>query len=412
MSLPSLYIISKTGKKRLWTISVENNTVVKVYGEVGGKMITTSREIKAVNKGKSNEISCNQQANHVAEQDWAKQLDKGYRPDDINDEHFINTMKLKQEQGGKNTTVRSVKKNITKVVNHVVSDYNKYILPMCANVFSDNWKKYFSVEKGLYLQPKLDGFRCIAQYFNGEVVLTTRSGKQFPWLKHIREELKPMFKRNPDIIFDGEIYSKEFEGVDTDNRFNMIQSICSMSTKKPHPREKEVQYWVFDIIETELNQVSRYELLDICFDGFDNASIVLCPTYIVNDMKSMEEYHASFLEDGFEGTMLRDSELMYVMKNRSQRLRKYKNFSDSEFEIIGAKEGEGTEKGCVVWKCKTKTNKEFDCRPKGSFEKRIEMWKNHSEFIGKLLKVEYQELTNEGIPRFPRGICIRDEFDI
>lgn len=414
MSFPTLYTTSKTGKKRSWKISIDGNTVVKTYGEVDGKQTTVSRQIKAVNVGKKNEISATQQAYHTAEKDWSKQLDKGYLPEDTSNEYYQKILSLKQEQGGKNTAVRSVKKNIKKVENLVVANYDKHVLPMCANVYSEkNFSKYFNFDEGVFVQPKLDGFRCIAQYFEGKVVLTTRSGKQFPWLKKIRESLEDVFRFDPNIILDGEIYAPSFEGVDTESRFNLIQKICSMSIKKPHEREDEVQYWIFDVVDTEADQSDRLNVLDhleFVTKGIDN--LVICPTYPVFNKEGLEKRHIKFIDSNFEGTMIRSVKLKYIMKNRSQYLRKYKNFSDSEFEIVGAKEGEGTEKGCIVWMCKTDRGKTFDVRPKGTFEERMKLWKEREQYMGRLLKVEYQELTNEGIPRFPRGICIRDSFDM
>jgi ATP-dependent RNA circularization protein (DNA/RNA ligase family) len=367
--------------------------------------------MKAVNVGKKNELSASQQAFHTAEKDWSKQLDKGYLPEDLTDPYYLEITKKKQEQGGKNTTVRSVKKTIKKVDNLVVEGYNKHVLPMCANVYSSNFKKYFDYEEGVYVQPKLDGFRCIAQFFEGEVVLTTRSGKQYPWLKKIRESLLPIFEANPNIVFDGEVYAPSFKGVPTETRFNLIQKICSMSIKEPHPREDEVQYWIFDVVDTDLEQLDRFSLLDEALPEGDSR-LVRTPTFRVNSEEEMNERHVQFVNDNFEGTMIRSVKLKYIMKNRSQYLRKYKNFSDSEFKIVGAKEGEGTEKGCVVWRCEVESGKQFDVRPKGTFEERQVLWDDREEYIGRLLKVEYQELTGDGIPRFPRGICIRDEFDL
>jgi DNA ligase-1 len=39
---------------------------------------------------------------------------------------------------------------------------------------------------------------------------------------------------------------------------------------------------------------------------------------------------------------------------------------------------------------------------------RTDFYKNAAKYIGKKLTVKYQELTKDGIPRFPVGIAIRD----
>jgi len=99
---------------------------------------------------------------------------------------------------------------------------------------------------------------------------------------------------------------------------------------------------------------------------------------------------------------------MYNVGNRSADLLKMKEFQDDEFEITGFYEGEGGEKGLVLWKCKTKDDKEFGCRPQGTHEDRRELFKHGADYVGKMLTVRYQELTKDGIPRFPIGIAVRD----
>jgi DNA ligase-1 len=45
---------------------------------------------------------------------------------------------------------------------------------------------------------------------------------------------------------------------------------------------------------------------------------------------------------------------------------------------------------------------------KGTTESKKERMENVEEFYGKLLTVKYQELSADGIPRFPVGIAFRD----
>jgi DNA ligase-1 len=47
-------------------------------------------------------------------------------------------------------------------------------------------------------------------------------------------------------------------------------------------------------------------------------------------------------------------------------------------------------------------------RPRGTREKRAEWWENREQYIGSKLTVRFQNLTADGIPRFPVGIAIRD----
>jgi len=47
-------------------------------------------------------------------------------------------------------------------------------------------------------------------------------------------------------------------------------------------------------------------------------------------------------------------------------------------------------------------------KPEGTLETRRKYFENKNNFLGKLLTVKFQNLTNLGIPRFPVGIVIRD----
>ena len=104
---------------------------------------------------------------------------------------------------------------------------------------------------------------------------------------------------------------------------------------------------------------------------------------------------------------MRNLDAPYEIKKRSYDLQKYKEFQDAEFEIIGFHEGKGDEKGLVIWDCKTKTNKHFAVRPRGTREYRAKLFEEADKYIGKKLTVMFQEYTGDLIPRFPVGKAIR-----
>ena len=61
-----------------------------------------------------------------------------------------------------------------------------------------------------------------------------------------------------------------------------------------------------------------------------------------------------------------------------------------------------------MWECQTPDGQTFAVRPTGTHEERKVLFENGDEYIGQQLTVKYQELTDEGIPRFPVGIAIRN----
>ena len=123
---------------------------------------------------------------------------------------------------------------------------------------------------------------------------------------------------------------------------------------------------------------------------------------------------AQFVSEGYEGAMVRNKDGKYGLGKRSSDLQKVKSFLDGEYEIIGFEEGSGNDAGTVIWQCRTAPTSDypygndFMVRPRGTREQRREWYENGTQYIGRMLTVRYQELTDDGIPRFPVGVAIRD----
>ena len=86
---------------------------------------------------------------------------------------------------------------------------------MLAYPVSDKPIDYKSV---VYMQPKLDGVRCLIQARIKRHILTpdlndievkaySRNGKEWKNIDHILEELVPFFTKHPDVVLDGESVS-------------------------------------------------------------------------------------------------------------------------------------------------------------------------------------------------------------
>jgi len=86
---------------------------------------------------------------------------------------------------------------------------------------------------------------------------------------------------------------------------------------------------------------------------------------------------------------------------------KYKDFTTEEYKIVDATEATGRDKGTVVWIC-TNGTQNFSVRPRGTQEQRTRMLREKDKYLGKMLTVQYQNLTNMGVPRFPVGLVVRD----
>ena len=138
--------------------------------------------------------------------------------------------------------------------------------------------------------------------------------------------------------------------------------------------------------------------------------LVLVQTEECDKEETMMKKHAEYVAQGYEGIMLRNKDGLYK-GTRTNDLQKYKQFMDDEYKVVGFEEGSGLEKGAVIWVCVTPNKTEFRVRPRGTRESRQELFANGADYIGKMLTVRFQELTDDGIPRFPVGIAFREEYE-
>lgn len=377
MEFSTLYGTSVTGKKKVWNVRViekENGgAIITTHGYEGMKMVTNERLVtKGKNIGKKNETTPLQQAISEARADWNKKKDAGYK-----------------EEGTSNPISEiapSKAKEITEEAN----------LPMLALDFHKRGK---SIKFPCYVQPKLDGTRSVGVPGLG---LFSRNRKHYPHLEHIKEEMLELKGFLGEAQLDGELYSDTLS-------FQEIVGLVKKETltESDKIKQKEIYYHVYDLVNNKSYE-ERMKMLEEMFRKFSPRYIHPVKTEKCPVKEDLHSYFLKYIDSGYEGLMIRNREGLYKINGRSADLQKYKLFEDKEYEITDFKEGDGVEKGLVIWICKTEDGKTFSVRPKGSHKERGEMFQNGREQIGKMLTVKYQELTNDGIPRFPVGITIRD----
>ena len=69
-------------------------------------------------------------------------------------------------------------------------------------------KKPIDYSKPVFMQPKLDGVRCLIQadskhLIHPMVTAYSRNGNEWKNINHILRELEPFFMEYPDVILDG-----------------------------------------------------------------------------------------------------------------------------------------------------------------------------------------------------------------
>jgi len=400
MKLPTLYKRTTTGATQSWEIEIEEDKFRTISGQLDGKKITNNwTTCDGKNVGKKNETSGAEQATKEAEAKHQKKRDKGYRldVDNIDKKKFYEPMLA---QDFKN------KLRQKEVMTEIGSEEDNTI-GFGAAVFS---------------QPKLDGIRCIAMREG----LFTRTGKPITAVPHIHEALEPFFEKYPNATLDGELYNHAYK----DDFNKIIHLVRKQNLTEEHLAEskKMIQYHIYDapVIAgvfkgdkcwTEKDLFSdRTSVLDAQFAnlGIDGRSLhgepnplVIVETTEVNSREHLDELYAEYVEQGYEGQMVR-IDGPYENK-RSSMLLKRKEFVDEEYEILGYEEGEGNRTGTIKhFKFKNKDGREFNSNVKGSFSYLTKLLEIADTLIGKDATIKYFNLTPDGVPRFPYVIAIRD----
>ena len=368
-----LYSLNSNGSIQRWTISVEDNRIIKEYGQIGGKMQSITDIIRdGKNIGKSNETTSKEQAIAEATAQWEKKLKSGY---------------AKTQKDAKAGVVD------TKFVTGGIE-------PMLAHKFRDHANK---IIYPCYAQPKLDGIRCIAIIENGVATLWTRTRKPITGVPHIIRAIEKQFPNcvphcvgKYRIVLDGELYNHAYK-----NRFEEIVSFVKQVT--PKAGHEVVEYHIYDMV----NDFEFHERTDTINNAELQAPLIAVKTTSILNVDQLTEQLGSDRFDGYEGTMVRNADSEYEHK-RSYNLQKIKEFEDAEFKITGVKSGRGRMVDCAIFTCTTKNGDLFDCKMEGSLDVLKDILKNSRSAIGKMLTVRYQGLTNGNLPRFPIGVCVRD----
>jgi DNA ligase-1 len=246
---------------------------------------------------------------------------------------------------------------------------------------------------GWFASYKLDGVRA---WWDGER-FWSRLGNEY----HAPQWFKDLMPKG--VVLDGELFAGN-------GRFQETVSIV----RKLNPVDaewKNIKFWAFDMPKHPGTFEERLAALRsiLPFEGreqrdhldmLDHYDIV--PG--VNGWKGMVRFHLECAEKyGYEGIMLRKPGSLYE-EGRSHTLLKVKSFKDCEVTVTGYEKGKGKHKGRTgALVCKMDNGTEVSVGT-GLTDKERE----NPPSIGSKVTIRYQELTKDGVPRFPSFVSARD----
>ena len=275
-------------------------------------------------------------------------------------------------------------------------------------------KKPVDWSENVFIQPKLDGVRCVIYLDDKENIRCfSRTGKEFHNLQHIKDSLHNFFKMetefsaNTDVVLDGELYNHDL-------RDNFEKIISLVRKQKPTESDKLeakelVQFHCYDYIETVMNQPYGYRMNQLADSDMYSDCVKYVETKYALTKDAANIIHQYNLNNGYEGSILR-LDKPYEQK-RSYNLQKFKDFNDTEATIVGYEIGKGKREGTLgKFLMQDDDGIEFGCPPgKGyNYAALTDILNNIHDYIGKRATFTYFERTQYGSYRHPMFKTIRN----
>lgn len=244
-----------------------------------------------------------------------------------------------------------------------------------ALLLAEKWDNATDVS-GWWMSEKLDGVRA---FWDGKQFLS-RQGNVYHAPDWFVEGL-------PDVPLDGEIWLDR-------GKFNRAVSIARRQDKGE--QWKELSFVVFDAPQMEDPFEQRLKFIADFVKKHQPEYVRSHPHDEVKDLDHLRAELARIEELGGEGLMLRQPASLYVPR-RSTTLLKVKTFIDAEATVVGHVAGKGRHKGRMgALEVQLADGTQFKVGTGFSDAQR-----DNPPAVGTVITFRYQELTPDGVPRFP-----------
>ena len=260
----------------------------------------------------------------------------------------------------------------------------------------------------VYIEPKLDGIRCLAIVDINGAKLFTRAGKL---ITNFNDTVGKELSLLKDGCYDGEIMSKDFT------------ELMRQYYRKEDKDISEVYFAIFDYLTLEewkekkgkhtLKKRKRTLNRQIgtahAKEHLKYLKLVRYEPELLPSDEVLKESHDRWVAQGYEGIMIKDTDSLYSF-GRDWSVMKYKAFFDADVPVIGLKEGTGKHQGKLGSFLVDYKGVEVNVGSGLNDELREKLWGDQT-IIGRIIEVRYQEETPDGSLRFPTFVCFRKDKD-
>lgn len=367
----------------------------RTTGQYNGKR--TSQPDKTVTRGKALRNLWEQvllESQHLVKE----KKDKGYReiekdPDEYS-ESELNEILGEVVTGQNGVPKAMLAKQVDKVTNK--------------KIFDKKW----------YASRKIDGLRCLI-YMGDDGNLHTASRGAMNYDAAMMEilehpDLIQLFKDNVGLILDGECY----------RHFYSLQHLNSIArTQKTAVDYEILQFYWYDIVDTNktfeerlafMNQIK--DQLNLTFEPereFEDGElrVQFVPQEIISGYDNMLKLHNQYVEEGWEGLVVRDPSKVYRPNGRTNDMIKIKVYKDDLFLIVDYELGlRGTED--MVFVMQMEDGRTFKAKPLGDRAQKEEYVENFETMCKNHMgECKYFYYSDDGVPLQPAMKAIRDDLD-
>ena len=343
MNLPRLYKPTKTGAIQICDISVSGAVVSTTFGQLDGKLQTSTDTCSPKNVGRANSTTAEQQAILEAQSKFAKKVKSGYSQELTSTPTVQLPQKVKTYQDNK----------------HLVS-YSCYATP-----------KYNGLNGTYWLLP------------DKTLKLTSRGGDELPPIPHLEPTILKMMEHFKTTCINGELYISG----------ESLQNITS-AVKKPKELSKSLVFIPFELPLVSAPYKDKVALL-----------IKYIPIVYITSEEMLEEFYTATVEAGYEGVVIYNTDSIYQFNQRSSTVLKYKPVADAEYKILSYTTDRNghpvftceTHDG-KQFKVKPKGTDE---------ERKQIITNFDSQYKNNYYKIEYEMLSDSGIPLKGIGVGLR-----
>ena len=400
------YLISRDAKNKIRCVKVEylnysSGYVINRYTwQLNGK-ITKQPEIY-VKKGKVKRTV--QEQTQLQFDSLVKEYkDKGYKEINKNPEEYS-------------------EEDLQNMLPEYATDANGIKKHMLAKSYTNVKRETIDNLEYWYASRKIDGLRASFYWTGKEVRTSSRGGNDYnPATTHIAEHPKliEFFKNHPDWILDGELYKHG----------KTLQEISGAARLEKNAYDCDwLQFYIYDIMIPKIPFKKRLKLLiqtakelGIGFNPYHefnkgDLQMQIVPQVKVSGFDNIMKLHNKYVEEGWEGVVIRDPNANYEFGSRKNCMIKIKKYEDGCFRVVDYELGlRGAED--MVFICETPVGNLFKAKPMGDKSVKEEYVANfESKYKGHIGECKYFYYSNggnvtTGVPLQPAFKCFRWDLE-